>query len=182
MTTQKIEARLNFQLREAEDEADRKLLAKVAKYGWAVMSISAGESSETEPPFSFTIGLFFHALTPEVIIVGMEAGSAVDVLNAIGNYVMSGKSLHENVIYPELAPGRSVLFKYVSVKHYQAYLGTALWFYHGLKRKFPVLQCFYSDEQGRFPWHKDYIRNKTSALLQLDLSSDTDFRVNVESA
>jgi hypothetical protein len=40
----------------------------------------------------------------------------------------------------------------VHTNHYRDYVGYALWFYE--EDPFPLLQCFWSDEEGRFPWEE----------------------------
>gem|GEM_PF-2988345 len=44
-------------------------------------------------------------------------------------------------------------FRNVAPAHYREYFGWAIWFYE--KDPFPVLQCFWPDRDGHYPWNPE---------------------------
>ena len=58
----------DFQLRVAEDDNDRKLLADIERLGWHVIHIFEDESG---PGFSFSVGFYYTFQQPEVLIMGL---------------------------------------------------------------------------------------------------------------
>ena len=55
----------------ALNDYEKRLIAKIAEYGWFCMSVGGGD--EGEPPFSYTIGLWETLCTPELIVFGLES-------------------------------------------------------------------------------------------------------------
>ena len=155
-----------FVFPEADGPGDQHLLNQIRDHGWSVMEIP-GEPGEV-PPFAFTIGLYLRALAPEILIMGIDGQVAADVLNAVGDYIMSGKKLVLNHRHSDILKQGDLLFRQIDFRHYREHFGMAIWFYSQLPQAFPALQCFWSDKNGLFP-HEPKCR-KQVVELQPDLS------------
>lgn len=65
-----------FELREAQDASDAKLLADVAQHGWHIVQVSEEPGL---PPFAFTVGLYYQFLQPEVLIMGIDLTTSAHI-------------------------------------------------------------------------------------------------------
>lgn len=128
-----------------------KIKNDVREHGMHIIGVMGDASG---PPFSYSIGLYANYKHPEIIICGMDQQTAHTVINCcIGDLIKEGKVFSDGQTSSELLQGYDCAFREVSVVHYQEYLGQAQWFYQG--NAFPCLQCFWPDEQGKFPWDED---------------------------
>jgi len=138
---------------------DAKVLREIHTDGWQITGVLAREQDKG-PDFAYSIG-FFHSMGhPEVILFGLPLDTCMRAVNVIGIDVQNGMHFEADEVYQGIlqAPYR-VCFKEVDRKHYTDYIGYALWFYEA--DPFPLMQCFWSDERGRFPWDEgcaDYCR------------------------
>lgn len=154
-----------FVFREPEDDGDRKLLADVAFHGWHVVAILPDDRG---PGFAFTVGLYLRTLQPEILLMGVPPDPSLRVLNAIGEYTMSGGEIVAGRRYRGFADRSDVEFRSVASHRFKEYLGYAMWFYRRWSGGFPAMQCVYPDIEGRFPdeaGHSDRFN-----ALQWDLS------------
>jgi len=134
-------------LPEPEDDGDRKLLANIARVGWAVLGIPEDDEG---PGYAFTIGLYRAFAYPEVVLFGLPWEVTYGFLNNIGAAVKGGKRYEAGEEYHDLAVGYPAAFVAVDRGHYREYLGTAGWFYRGWD--FPAVQLVYPDRHGAYPW------------------------------
>jgi hypothetical protein len=75
----------------------------------------------------------------------------MNVINEIGGQIKSGGHYDAGEVYGDiLNDPYKCAFREVKRKHYGDYLGFALWFYES--DPFPVMQCFWPDKVGKFPW------------------------------
>jgi len=72
----------------------------------------------------------------------------------MGDVLRNGSQFEAGKEYPELLEGFRCAFRKVSKRHYEEYLGYAMWFYKG--DEFPVLQCVWPTTKGYFPWDRKY--------------------------
>lgn len=156
-----------FVFPKAESPGDKHILKQIKRRGWSVLAIP-GDPDEG-PPFAFTIGLYLHALAPEILVMGMDAATAGYVLNKVGAYIMAGKKLSLDQRYSDIVEEGDLLFRQIDFRHYQKHLGTAIWFYARQPQAFPALQCFWADKNGHFP-HEPNCRERVIEL-QPDLST-----------
>ena len=78
------------------------------------------------------------------------------MINAIGVRVRAGESFRPGPSYADiLGGGHYVNFRAMHVDHCKEWLNLACWFYDRVNANFPVLQCFYPDMKGKFPWEPD---------------------------
>ena len=143
------------ELREPEDESDRKLLEDVNRVGWHIVGIDA-DAAEGTPDYAFTVGLYHSLDHPEIAIYGLPHETAMQLLNIMGVAIQSGARFSHGGTTDDVAEGVTLSFINFDPKNYQSELGYARWFYRG--NDFPALQCVWPDKSGRFPWDEDLQR------------------------
>jgi len=129
--------------------ADQKFLSNIETHGWVVTKVF-GSEGETGPEFAYSAGLFHVYKHPEIIIFGLDLDIMHKIINNIGNAVKSGTQFESGNEYQHIFAKCGCQFRLVEPAWYKDYLGWAIWFYEG--SKFPVLQCFWPDREGRYPW------------------------------
>lgn len=132
--------------------ADQKFLAQIETHGWNVTNVFRREG-ETGPEWSFSTGLFHSYRHPEIVIVGLELDNMQKIVNTIGSEIKNGAKYEPGNEYHDIFSRCACQFRPVDTGRYRDYLGWAIWFYNG--EPFPVLQCFWPDLQGHYPWDPD---------------------------
>lgn len=129
---------------------DAKVLREIHTDGWQITGVLAREQDKG-PDFAYSIGLFHSFGHPEIILFGLPIDICMRAVNVIGIDICSGTRFEPRAVYDRIlsAPHRCC-FREVNHRHYHDHVGYALWFYE--TDPFPMLQCFWSDENGRFPW------------------------------
>jgi len=131
----------------------------VGRGSWAIMGV---EGSDTEPTFSYTIGLH-HKGFPEIIMVGLGRIHAHTILNDCAAMMIyqSSKFPHGTVI-TELANMPTVIIDIDKKQDYafQAYNHYKHW-------DFEMQQLVMPDKKGLFPWDNGYSKEmeKCQTLL-----------------
>jgi hypothetical protein len=143
----------DFQLRVAEDDNDRKLLADIERLGWHVIHIFEDDSG---PAFSFSVGFYYTFQQPEVLIMGLPQKVAYDLLDTAVDQMKEGKTFRPFERVAGFAKGYDCAFAPIALDHYKEYLGYAIWFYRSLSKPFPAMQLIWPDKQGHFPWEAGY--------------------------
>ena len=123
---------------------DKKVLTDISEEGWHITGVFA-KKDEKGPDWAFSIGLFHTFGHPEVIVVGLELETCMDVVSEIGKHIKNGKKYDADIEYDD-----KCVFRTVDGKFYQDYVGYALWFYED--DPFPIMQCFWPGKDGKFPW------------------------------
>ena len=129
--------------------ADQKFLSNIETHGWVVTKVfrSAGDAG---PEFAYSTGIFHGYQHAEIIIFGLDLDIMHKILNNIGNAVKAGTRFEPGNEYQEIFVRYWCQFRVVDRANYKPYLGWAIWFYENYD--FPVLQCFWPDREGRYPW------------------------------
>ena len=146
---------------------DRKLLADIHTVGWHTTGVFA-QQNEEGPEWAFSVGLFQSFAHPEVILFGLPLERCTNIVNVIGTAVKEGKRYECKGTYTNILqePYRCA-FREVHESHYRDHIGFALWFYED--DPFPVMQCFWTDKQGLFPWDEecnDYAKHSQPLLYK----------------
>lgn len=129
---------------------DARVLKDIHLDGWQTTAI-LGREGDADPDFAYSIGFFHRMQHPEVILFGLPLETCAKVVNLIGFDIRDGIQYHPGRTYSGiLEQPHECCFRDVAKRHYQKYIGYALWFYE--TDPFPLMQCFWSDEYGRFPW------------------------------
>ncbi|MBR0754645.1 DUF4262 domain-containing protein [Bradyrhizobium jicamae] len=139
----------NFKWPVPEEEADEKLIRNVREHGCHIMGIGGDAST---PDYAFSIGLFVNYGHAEIVIFGLRPATAQAIINDIRDQAASGRMFADGDVCDDIIVGHKVCFAEVPLADYQAYLGTAIWFYAKQSRPFPCLQLVWPDREGRFPW------------------------------
>jgi len=134
----------------SREQAEEKIVADVAEYGWHVMNVFAEEG---RPGFSYSIGLSVTFRHPEIILFGLRSETAHQLINLVGNAVQEGKSFEDGSVSSDFLSGYDCVFLSVPRRFYEDYLGFGLWFYG--EESFPVLQLVYPDRNGHWPWEPE---------------------------
>ncbi len=75
------------------------------------------------------------------------------LLNAVGERVRAGARLEASQELSGIVAGASLALRPVAAKWIETFLGNAAWHYR--REDLPVLQIFWPDPDGRFPWQED---------------------------
>ena len=145
---------------------DKSVLQKREEHGWFVNLIA--EDSEG-PGFAYSFGLYEEFKHPEIIIFGLDSAIMHSVLNDAGDQVRKGARFSNGCVTGEILQGYNCVFRQVNPHQYHEFCGWAVWFYGN--SDFPVLQLFWPDKKGRFPWDDDFTESLRD--LQPDLSKPT---------
>lgn len=130
------------------DPDEIKLIEDIEKFGWHCLNILAeGEL----PPYSFSVGLFHSYQHPELIIFGLPANVAHQVLHIAVEAIKGGNPIDLGLPTEELVEGYSCCFVEVPVSQYRENVGYCRWFYEG--DIFPLYQIVWPSREGYFPWH-----------------------------
>ncbi len=97
----------------------------------------------------------------------------MSLVNDIGTKVRSGERMQDWFACNELLEGYICIFRNVDRGHYSDYFGYANWYHEG--HDFPVLQCFWPDRAGRFPWETECAKAVREAQPILATKSDWPF-------
>jgi len=135
--------------RDGLHSADQRFLSNIETHGWAVTKVF-GREGDKGPEFAYSCGLFHSYQHPEIIILGLDLDIMHKVINNIGREVKGGSRFEPGNEYQDIFARCGCQFRIVDTSHYRPYLGWAIWFYEA--DPFPVLQCFWPDHEGHYPW------------------------------
>lgn len=131
----------------ARRAAEEKILADVEESGLHVRRI---KGDEEYPEFAYTVGLARGTGQAEVIVVGLPADVAQELLNRVADLVDEGRRFVAGDRATDIADGFPVEFRAVTAKQGEAHLRWAHWL-HG-DAPFDIVQLVYPDRHGRWPW------------------------------
>ena len=126
---------------------DARMQADIATYGWHVIEVFEDDEG---PGFAFTIGLHKRFEHPELIVFGLPLDTMHLMLNAAGEAVRAGHVFTAGQTSDAILNGYDCTFRPVPHRHYEAYLGSARWYYEG--DDFPALQLIWPDREHHYPW------------------------------
>jgi hypothetical protein len=150
----------------ATSPSDEKCLADVRQYGWHVVKIL--ETGDT-PPWCFTVGLHRSFGHPEIITFGLPLDTGHAVLNIAGQAAKTGRRFTTGTPYDDFLDGYPCELRTVDPVWYRWFVGYAMWFYGG--EPFPLLQLFWPDRHGTFPWAAapdHWLRSQQPLLYEAD--------------
>ncbi len=136
---------------EGHKPGDQKFLKIIDDYGWHVMSVAPLKNEEGDL-WSYSTGLYYHYKHPEIVIFNEPTNLRQSMINAVGSRVKAGERFEPGHLYAGIIGNHYVQFRPMHPSHYWDWLNFACWFYDDDENSFPVLQCFYPDMEGRFPW------------------------------
>jgi hypothetical protein len=129
-------------------------MGDIDRDGYSIVGVMA------DPPYCYTVGLTQSRMHPEVLIAGLSAQIAHDLLAAIIKRIPDGGQLPVDEPISEIA-NMPLVLKRMSPKN-ALIANIARVFYDD---KFEMLQMVWPDKNGRFPWQRGYHRrhNKEQA-------------------
>ena len=138
---------------------ERGVLKNIQKHGWHANGIP-GEGST--PAWTYSVGLFAKYGQPELIVFGLEIETMHEMIARYADLLQAGEEYGDGVKIDGIIPGHPCVLREVHVSWREPLLCSASWYYH--YQEYPVLQCFWPDRHGYFPW--DDHCNKRSRKVQ----------------
>ncbi|MFO0924861.1 MAG: DUF4262 domain-containing protein [Pirellulales bacterium] len=126
---------------------ERRILKNIQKYGWHANGIPGEDSS---PNWAYSVGLFAKYRQPELIVFGLEIEALHEIISRYSDMLSAGEKFKDGARVEGLVPGQVCVLKKVYVQWCEPLLRSASWYYR--YKKFPVMQCFWPDRRGYFPW------------------------------
>ncbi len=126
---------------------ERKILKNVQKYSWHANGIP-GEG--TSPNWAYSVGLFAKYGQPELIIFGREIALMHQMIACYADLLQAGKEFSDGAKIDGIIPDKTCVLREVHVPWREPLLRSASWYYH--YEEYPVLQCYWPDRHGYFPW------------------------------
>ncbi len=145
------------------DEGERNFVEKIREHGWIETHIAQDAAG---PGFSYTTGFWLKFELPELMLFSLPQEISHDIFWNFFHDLNEGKRFATNEPVSDILTGFDVILKPVLVENFAEHFGWSRWFYGG--DSFQVLQIFFPDKQGRFPW-EDEVR-EGFGKLQPDLS------------
>jgi hypothetical protein len=145
---------LDPQKLEGHTEFDQKFLKIIDEYGWHVMSVAPRVEEEGDL-WSYSTGLYYHYQHPEIVVFNQKTDLRFSMINSIGKRVKAGEIFEPGKGYSDIIGNFDVQFRPVHPSHYWDWVNFACWFYDNDPASFPVLQCFWPDMNGKFPWQPE---------------------------
>lgn len=148
-------------LSEDLDVVERQVLDDIAEHG---CHIAVVDEPLLGPAYAYSVGLWHRFQQPEIVIVGLPAEVAEELIALVGEDAEAGKRHAEGAFSADLLHGYRVTFRSVPRSHLRGWLAAGVWAYEG--DDFPVLQLVWPDKQGRYPWQPG-VREGFAALQPL---------------
>ena len=134
-------------LTEDLSEAERKILIDVDEHGVHIVHVP-GDDGGAE--YSFSIGLWHSFAHPEVVVFGLPADVARELIDVIATEVSHERKFDAGVEADDLIEGYRAQFLAVPHACHERFFGLARWAYEG--DEFRVVQLVYPDQRGMMPW------------------------------
>ena len=145
------------------DEVDQRVAADIDRHGWHVVLIPPEEDS---PGWAHSIGLWQRFEHPELLVFGSEPRQLAALVNALGERVRGGRRFAAGETDAGVLQGLPFAFAAVAPRWTHVFLGNAAWHYKS--ESFPVLQGFWPDRGGRFPWQAECATEIAAEQPQLE--------------
>lgn len=145
---------------------ERGILKNINKYGWHANGIPCEGSS---PDWAYSVGLFAKYGQPELIIFGLEIATMHQMIARYAELLQAGKEYGDGVKIDGIIPDKPCVVHEVHLPWREPLLRSASWYYH--YEEYPVLQCFWPDRHGYFPWEDHCSKHSRKAQPLLFESS-----------
>lgn len=139
----------------------------IEKYGCTVIHVINTEN-DSEPEFSYSIGLFERFGQPEIIIIGLKQELRHILINNICEDYKEERRLKINQLNDDIIENFGCMVVEVEKHFYKEYLGQALHYYGN--NIFPVLQIVYPTLKGFFPWQKEFPKEIKQPILNTSIN------------
>lgn len=143
-----------------DDPRDQGWIDMIARYGHAINRVADDVGQPTnEPPFAYSLGAWESYGAPELIVFGLDADLATDIINHVMAEYVAGRRFRCGV--PELevvGNGLPVFFLEADPAIARIFATFTDWYYE--RQPFPLWQIVWPGKNGRFPWDADYPGNR----------------------
>lgn len=136
---------------EIDARIDRRVRADIESFGWHVALVP---SDGRVPGWAHSIGLHGGFDHPELLCFGANLEFLHGLVNALGRQIRRGERYQPGSEHGGLLADYPVAFRPVARCWVPTFLGNAAWHYRS--DEVPVLQCFWPDRAGRFPWDAEF--------------------------
>lgn len=153
-----------FAWQEARNKADRDIFREILTTGRSILTVTPGAPRPgVSCDLAYSVGFYLNLRHPEFLIMGISGDESARLLNLLFAQVEAGDHIFEDqTLTHDFGHGETNLVaKFVPQERYADHLEYACWFYRSLlwnappiaTHKFPVLQLFWPDAAGLYPWH-----------------------------
>ncbi|MFV8050288.1 DUF4262 domain-containing protein [Mycobacterium sp. 48b] len=132
----------------ASEDRDSRITADVADHGWHVVGVGGGD--ETPADWAYSIGLWHTLRRPEICLFGLRIETMMSIVNIAGQEVRDGNPLEPGQLRDDILNDYLVAVREAHPSWYRDFFGAGIDYYRA--GEFPVLQVFWPDAEGRFPW------------------------------
>jgi hypothetical protein len=130
-----------------DSESEQKVIDDIANFGWHCVSIHPeGELVG----YAFTVGLFQTYGHPELIIFGLSAKVAHQILAIAADAAKSGAPIDLTQPTDALINDYLCCVVEVPASQYYEHVGYCRWYYQG--NGFPLYQVVWPSRDGVYPW------------------------------
>jgi uncharacterized protein YbdZ (MbtH family) len=129
-----------------------KAKADILKFGWHVVAVRG----QGGPGFLFTIGLWKSYKHPEILLFAPseDPSGALKPFTALVKRVAAGETLKSGEVLGKAFKDHDGAVRDVLPQWFPSFLGTAGGVYGNWD--FPVVQLYWPDKAGRFPWQSGF--------------------------
>jgi hypothetical protein len=106
------------------------------------------------PGWASTIGLLERFGHPEIALFGMHLAQMHPLLNRLGIGVRRGERYEADRTYAGVLAGHAGAFRAVHPRWIDPFFGNTAWHYR--RPDVPIVQCFWPDARGRFPFEPEF--------------------------
>lgn len=147
---------------EQDQAVDARVRADIVQHGFHLALFPAAGSA---PGWAHSIGLWQRFAHPELVVFGPELELPAQLLRRLCLEVRAGRHYQGGESPAGILQGRAPTLQQVAARWLPVFMGNAAWHYRS--EEFPVLQAFWPDPGGAFPWqaHADPEWREAQPLL-----------------
>ena len=129
------------------DEIQARVRHDIDETGWHLVMVPPEGGT---PGWVHTLGLWERYQHAELLVFGPDLDRIGPLANHLGALVRSGRHFEADTEERGILERNPLAFRRVAPKWLPVFLGNAAWHYE--TEEFPVLQAFWPDPTGHFPW------------------------------
>jgi hypothetical protein len=133
---------------ERRAENDKRVAEDIRKFGCHVISVFDPE--ETQPTFSYSVGIHETTGAPEAIVIGVRPELGHFMVNEYNQKVRGGTKFERGVLYSGFLEGFSIYVEPAKASRLNEYTLGCYRYYGG--KPFSTVQLIYPSTSGVWPW------------------------------